>query len=479
MAEKSRGKATTRTKRKTASRKKTTTRAKAARKQSTARQIAAKRKAAAVAEALSREMPEVDEATVTVDDPETEPVTVTVDRQRDRDRGRERPRGREEVRLEPRGTARAKVEERPVTSRRTSSWWQVRPVRERDITAFLRQLIMLLEAGTPLLRSLHTLETRSERQGVREMVQSMREYVEAGNPLWQAFAREDRYFSPVTVNMIKASEASGTLTIVLQRIVDFRERRELMVRRIRSAAFYPVVLILFAFAVVTLIAVWVIPQFQEIFQAFDLKPSGISEFFFGAAWLLSVTWWIILLVVLALTLLYFFWWTRSPVRRTYGDRLRLRLPIVGPIAKKNAIAEFTRTFGLMLRSGLSMLVTLDLCRNAMSNRAYVHVIQDMRDSVERGEGLERPLRQAEKEGLFPGTVVDMLITGEETGKLDMICEQIADRYEEEVSIQVNSIGEAIQPIIVILLGLVVAGLAIALFSPLVQMIEKISTGAGV
>ena len=476
MAERSRSKVSSRSKRKTATRK-TTTRAKAARKKSTAKQLAAKKKAAAVAEALTRELPEVDEATVTVDEPDSAPVTVTVDRQRDRDRGRDTTRARDEVRLEPRGTARAKVEERPVTSRSPSNWWQVRPVRERDITAFLRQLIMLLEAGTPLLRSLHTLETRSERQGVRDMVRSMREYVEAGNPLWQAFAREDRYFSPVTVNMIKASEASGTLTIVLQRIVDFRERRELMIRRIRSAAFYPVVLILFAFAVVTLIAVWVIPQFEEIFKAFDLESSGVTAFFFGAAALLAATWWIILLVVLAITLLYFFWWTRSPVRRTYADRFRLRLPIIGPIAKKNAIAEFTRTFGLMLRSGLSMLVTLDLCRNAMSNRAYVHVIQDMRDSVERGEGLERPLRQAEKENLFPGTVVDMLITGEETGKLDVICEQIADRYDEEVKIQVDTIGEAIQPIIVILLGLVVAGLAIALFGPLVQMIEKISAGA--
>lgn len=477
MAERSRSKVSSRTKRKTATTRKTTTRAKAARKKSTAKQLAARKKAAAVAEALTRELPDVDEATVTVEEPDAAPVTVTVDRQRDRDRGHETLRTREEVRLEPRGTARAKVEERPVSTRPTTSWWQVRPVRERDITAFLRQLIMMLEAGTPLLRSLRTLETRSERQGVRDMVQSMREYVEAGNPLWQAFAREDRYFSPVTVNMIKASEASGTLTIVLQRIVDFRERRELMTRRIRSAAFYPVVLILFAFAVVTLIAVWVIPQFEEIFEAFELEPSGVSEFFFAAAWLLSVTWWIILLIVLALALAYVFWWTRSPVRRTYGDRLRLRLPIIGPIAKKNAIAEFTRTFGLMLRSGLSMLVTLDLCRNAMSNRAYVHVIQDMRDSVERGEGLERPLRQAEKERLFPGTVVDMLITGEETGKLDVICEQIADRYDEEVSIQVDTIGEAIQPIIVILLGLVVAGLAIALFGPLVQMIEKISAGA--
>ncbi|MEX2016753.1 MAG: type II secretion system F family protein [Candidatus Hydrogenedentales bacterium] len=478
MADKSRDRGRLGARRSTATKRKTTTRAKAERKRSAARTIAARKKAAVVTEALARELPDVDEATVTVDEPGVGPVTVTVDRQRDRDR-RDVTGVREEVRLEPRATPRSRVEERPVAGRRTARWWQGRPVRERDITAFLRQLIMLLEAGTPLLRSLHTLETRSEREGVREMVHSMREYVEAGNPLWQAFAREDRYFSPVMINMIKASEASGTLTIVLERIVEFRERRELMVRRIRSAAFYPVVLILVAFIVITIIAAWVIPQFKMIFRSFELEETGITAFFFGAAAALAATWWIILLVVFALVLAYYLWFKRSPVRRTYGDRFRLRLPIVGPIIKKTAVVEFTRTFGLMLRSGLSMLVTLDLCRNAMSNRAYVHVIQDMRDSVERGEGLERPLRQAEKERLFPGTVVDMLITGEETGQLDVICQQIANRYEEEVRIQVDTIGEALQPIIVIVLGIVVAGLAVAIFGPLVQMIEKISTGAGV
>jgi type II secretory pathway component PulF len=349
-----------------------------------------------------------------------------------------------------------------------------RRLRDRDVISFLRQLIMLLEAGTPMLKSLKSLETRGETPAVRQMVANITNYVEAGNPLWQAFARES--FSPVDVNLIKASEASGTLTTVLRRIVEYRERRSLMKKRVQTAMIYPVVLLTVGFAVLVVIATVVIPPFVDIFDSMDVEISGYTKFVMGVFGFIAAWWWLLALVVVGLVLFYVLIWSRNPIWRATSDRIKIRLPIVGNIARKNAVAEFCRTFSLMLRSGLSMMVTLDLCRNSMGNRAYADTIQDMRDSVERGEGFEKPLRNAERKGLFAGVVVDMLITGEETGTVDDISEQIADTYEEEIKIQLETIGEALLPIVVVTLGAFAICVALALFSPIVQLINAVAAG---
>ena len=351
-------------------------------------------------------------------------------------------------------------------------------VRRRDVTAFLRQLIMMIEAGTPILKALKTLSTRGGRAGIRGMVAGMTEYVESGNPLWQAFAREDRNFSSVDVSLIKASEASGTLTTVLTRIVSYREQHERMERRVRGAMIYPSVVGFACFAAVVLIAKFVIPEFEGIFKTFDIEITGYSKTMIGIYKFVADWWWLMIIVVAVLYAVNRAFLMSSPLHRIRMDRLMLRLPVVGSLQQRWAIADFMRTFSLMMKSGLSMMSTLDLCRDSIRNRAYSDAIQEMRDSVERGEGLEQPLRTAERKGLLPPVVTDMLLTGEDTGTLDTISSHIADTYEEEVTMAVATIGEAVQPIITIFMGAVVLTLAVGLFGPLVQMIEKISA-AGV
>lgn len=347
-------------------------------------------------------------------------------------------------------------------------------LRNKDVTSFLRQLIMLLEAGTPMLKSLKSLEARGERPAVRQMVGNITNYVEAGNPLWQAFARES--FTPVDVNLIKASEASGTLTTVLRRIVDYREQRSLMQKRVQTAMIYPIVLVAVGFAVLVVIAEVVIPPFIDIFNTMDVEISGYTKFVVGVFDFIGAWWWLILLAVAGLVAFYVLVWARNPVLRQSTDLIKLRLPVAGPIARKNAVADFCRTFSLMLKSGLSMLVTLDLCRNSMGNRAYADTLQDMRDSVERGEGFEKPLRVAERKGLIQGVTVDMLCTGEETGTVDEIADQISRTYEEEVKIALDTVGEALLPIVVVTLGAFAIMVALALFSPIVQLINAVSAG---
>ncbi|MBI3118907.1 MAG: type II secretion system F family protein, partial [Candidatus Hydrogenedentes bacterium] len=228
-------------------------------------------------------------------------------------------------------------------------------VRHSDVTSFLRQLIMLLEAGTPILRSLKTLSSRGQRASARALIADVAAYVEAGNPLWQAFDRHPRYFDSVFVNLIRASEASGTLVTVLRRTVDYREKRELLTKRVRGAMIYPILLVVACFGVMVLLITVVIPQFKDLFE-----KAGIAD---QVPWYTNVLlntsdsflkWcWVPVVALFLLIFIYKFWYVRGPLRRLRADRVKLRIPIMGKILHKSALVELTRTMSLLLRSGLS------------------------------------------------------------------------------------------------------------------------------
>jgi type IV pilus assembly protein PilC len=171
------------------------------------------------------------------------------------------------------------------------------------------------------------------------------------------------------------------------------------------------------------------------------------------------------------------WWVRNPLRQLAADRAKLRVPVFGGLGRRQVTADFMRTFAMLLRSGVSMMATLDLCKNSVSNRAYIGVVQDMRDSIEAGEGLEAPLRKAEKEGYLAGVVVDMLLTGEESGGLERVADQIASTYEEDIEIGVAGLTEAITPIFVVFMGFIVGGIVLGMFLPLISMIQTLSSGS--
>jgi type IV pilus assembly protein PilC len=347
-------------------------------------------------------------------------------------------------------------------------------VPQRDITAFLRQLIMLVEAGTPILKSLRTLSERGPRAGIRALVADIAQYVEAGNPLWQAFERHPRYFTPDFVNLIKASEASGTLVSVLERVANYRERRQLLAKRVQSAMLYPIVLMFVCAGVVVVLTKFVVPSFMDMYSKMNMKLPAFTTRFLGVVDFIGTWWWLLIAGLIVLIVLYKLL-VRNPLWRLRADRIKLSIPLIGPILNKYAIVEFTRTLSLLLKSGLSMMVTLDLVRNAIKNRAVAHMLQSVRDSVERGAGLEQPLRQASR--IIPPVVTDMLVTGEESGQLDKIAEQVADIYEEEMNISVGALGDMLVPIVTILIGILVAIVALALFVPMISMMDQVQGGA--
>lgn len=346
-------------------------------------------------------------------------------------------------------------------------------VRERDIVIFLRQLIMLLEAGTPLLRSLKTLSERTENASVRALVSDIAGYVEMGNPLWQAFERHPVYFNRVFVALVRASEQSGTLVTVLERIAQYRERRQRFARRVQSALVYPFIVFFFCIGVVFLIGRFVLPEFAGIFEKLDQETPPVTQAFLDTFEFLTASWLIptVLVVLVALYVVYRLL-IRNPLWRLRADRLKLMIPYIGPsIIRKNAIVQMARSLSLLLSSGLSMMVTLDLTRNAISNRAVGQIMQDLRDAVEQGESIEDTLRQHSR--VIPGVVTDMLVTGEESGQMDKIAGHIAEAYEDEVNTSIGTLTELIPPVLAVIMGAFVLVLVLAVFWPLISMIDQL------
>jgi type II secretory pathway component PulF len=347
-------------------------------------------------------------------------------------------------------------------------------IRSREVTAFLRQMSMLIESGTSVTSGLRTLSERTTNPELRKLITDVRDHVEAGNPLWQGFERHAKYFSSVSVNLVKAGEASGTVPTVLRRLIEHREQRESLRRRVTRALIYPAIVAVAAAAFLFVVSKLVIPAFVQMFEDVDVDVPRLTRVVIGVANLIGNYWLLWLILVVALVVIYKVF-SASPGGRLVVDRLKLKLPGSSRIATSATIAEFTRTFALLLRSGVSILVTLDLIRDSLRNRAFGESLRAVRDSLERGEGLEAPLREND---YVPPIVTDMLVTGEEAGTLDAISDRIADTYEEDVDLALNTLSSLIEPVLAIGLGIIVLILVLTLFLPYVSMIDQIA-GAGI
>jgi len=335
-----------------------------------------------------------------------------------------------------------------------------------EITFFIRQLIMLLESGVPLLRGLRTMSERTHNRHLRKVIASIADSVEEGNTLWQSFSRHPEYFSPVFVNLVKAGEASGNLSVILERVARYREQTDQLRKRLRSAMMYPLTVGLMGIAVIVLFVIVVIPMFEEMFSEFELEMPPITQFVVGVSHFLKGFWWLLILLIIALIVAYRIW-VATPPGRYIVDRLKLRLPIFGPIFTKSAVVEFASTFGMLLGSGIPILAAIDLTRDSITNRAFARTMNDIHESVERGEGLETPLK---RNPYMPAPVIDMLVTGEESGSLDTISNKIAEFYQSDVERNVNTLSTLIEPVMILCLGVVVLILILSFIIPYVDLI---------
>ncbi len=352
-------------------------------------------------------------------------------------------------------------------------------VSTKALTLFTRQMSTLQDAGLPLLRSLQILEDQQKPGKLKNVLGDVCESISGGSSLSEAFAHHPRVFNRLYVKMVAAGEVGGVLDVVLQRLSEFMEKAQRLKRRIIGAMIYPGVVISIAVAIVTGIMYFVIPKFQEIFADFEVTLPDLT------LWLINISRWVAgkepeqkipgaLWIIASPFLLFFFFKLVRMTKfgRALTDIVRMKIPVIGTLIKKTAIARFTRTLGTLIAAGVPILEAILITRDTSGNYVFEKALTKVHDSIREGETFAKPLRESK---VCDAIVVNMIDVGEETGDLDAMLMKIADNYEEEVDVAVASLLSLLEPFMVVILGGIVGTIVLALFLPLVAMIDKVAS----
>ena len=345
-------------------------------------------------------------------------------------------------------------------------------IKRKDLTIFTRQLSILLDAGLPLIRSLKTLEKQAKNPAIRSTLSSASESVEGGSTFSEALAQHPKSFDKLYLNMIRAGEAAGAMETILDRLAMFLEKAARIAGKVKSAMIYPSVILSVATLITIGLMVFIVPNFKKIFDellAGEPLP-GLTNMVIGFSNILRERAWIVL-VWLAIGAVLFFIFRKIPFGRFVLDWLKYNMPLLGPIVSKTAISRFSRTLGTLLSSGVPVLNALTIVKETSGNELVSNAVQKVHEAVKEGEGIAGPLGATK---VFPEMVISMIEVGEETGKLPEMLEKVADTYEEEVDNAVSALTSLIEPIMIVGLAVVIGTIVIAMFLPLVKIIEKLS-----
>ncbi|MFP4158491.1 MAG: type II secretion system F family protein [Desulfobacterales bacterium] len=343
-------------------------------------------------------------------------------------------------------------------------------VKEQDIIVFCRQFSTMIDAGLPIIQCLDILQSQQENPTFKKMLKDIKESVESGKTLAESLKKYPNHFDDLFVNMVAAGEAGGILDVILRRLSTYMEKAARLKSQVKGAMTYPLVTILIAIAVVAVILVFVIPVFQEMFADFgQTLPAptrmviGMSEFVKG-----NILW---IIIGVALLIFAFRRFYKTEKGRETIDGLTLKLPVVGILVRKVAVAKFTRTMGTMLASGVAILEALDIVARTAGNKSIEKAIYKVRAGIAEGQTIADPLSET---GVFPPMVCQMIAVGESTGAIDAMLEKIADFYEEEVDQAVENLTSMIEPFMLVFLGVVIGGLVVSMYLPVFQMAGAIS-----
>lgn len=360
-------------------------------------------------------------------------------------------------------------------------------VSTKLLTSFTRQLSTLMDAGLPILRSLRILEQQQKPGVLRVALRHVADDVEGGATLSEAMARNPKVFDRLYTNMIAAGETGGVLDVILQRLADFMEKAQRLKRKVIGAMIYPVCVVSFALMIVAGIMYFVVPKFKQIFMDFGadlpgptLMLLGMSDFMVGKTTnangervdMFIPGWAYIIISPVCFIVVY------KLIRAFQGGRYamdiaKLKIPIMGSILQKTAVARFTRTLGTLIAAGVPILEAIMITRDTAGNEVYSRALGKVHDSIREGESFAAPLKATK---VVDGLVVNMVDVGEETGDLDKMLIKVADNYDEEVEVLVASLVSMLEPIMVIVLGVLVGFIVVALFLPMVSLINNLSGG---
>jgi len=342
-------------------------------------------------------------------------------------------------------------------------------VKTRDVVIFTRQFATMINAGLPLVQSLTILAQQTENKVLKDVTKQVVYDVEAGNTLADALRKHPKAFSDLYVNMVAAGEAGGILDTILLRLATFLEKNDALVRKVKGAMIYPGVIMSVAGAAIAILLIFVIPTFQEMFASVNMALPLPTRIVIGASRVLTHWWWAIIAVVgLAVFGLRQYYATHEGRKRI--DLMLLNAPVLGDVLRKSAVSRFTRTLGTLISSGVSILDGLEITAKTAGNRVIHDAVMQSRQSIAGGETIAAPLQAS---GVFPPMVISMVAVGEQTGGLDEMLAKIADFYDEEVDVAVSALLSLMEPIMIVVLGVVVGGMVVAMYLPIFDMVNAV------
>ena len=342
-------------------------------------------------------------------------------------------------------------------------------VSTRDIVIFTRQFATMINAGLPLVQSLDILAKQTENPALSEVTRQVVYDVESGHTLADAFSKHPKAFTDLYVNMVAAGEAGGILDTILLRLATFLEKNDALMRKVKGAMVYPGVIFTVAAVAVAVLLIFVIPTFQAMFASVNLELPLPTRIVIGASQLLINYWWVILLVIgLSVFGIRKYYATDDGKKRI--DQMLLNAPVLGDLLRKSAVSRFTRTLGTLISSGVSILDGLEITAKTAGNRVIHDAVMASRNSIAGGETIAAPL---EKSKVFPPMVISMIAVGEQTGGLDEMLSKIADFYDDEVDVAVSALLSLMEPIMIVVLGVIVGGMVVAMYLPIFDMVNAV------
>ena len=342
-------------------------------------------------------------------------------------------------------------------------------VTTRDVVIFTRQFATMINAGLPLVQSLSILAQQTENKTLKEVTKAVVYDVEAGNTLADALRKHPKAFPELYVNMVAAGEAGGILDTILLRLATFLEKNDALIRKVKGAMVYPAVIISVAVIAVAVLLIFVIPTFSAMFASVNMTLPLPTRVVIGASHILTRYWWLIIGGVAAgLFALRTYYGTPNGKKAIDGGLLRA--PVLGDLLRKSAVSRFTRTLGTLISSGVSILDGLEITAKTAGNRVIHDAIMSSRQSIAGGETIAGPLLAS---GVFPPMVISMISVGEQTGGLDEMLAKIADFYDAEVDVAVSALLSLMEPIMIVVLGVIVGGMVVAMYLPIFDMVNAV------
>ena len=339
------------------------------------------------------------------------------------------------------------------------------PMKEKVV--FMKQLSTMVGAGLPLTRGLQIMEQQVANPMFKKVISQVKSSVESGKSLAESFKRADEVFDEVTINLIEAGESSGNLDVILNKLAVELEENQKLMAKLKSALTYPMILSVVIIAVVLLMMFVLVPSMTEIYGEFDAELPFITQFLMDMSSFFVKFWWAMLISVLSLIIAYKVW-IDTPKGKRNRDKILIKIPILGMMISKIQIAQFTRLLGLLLSSGLSIIRALELSAMSLSNEMFREVILASRDEVEKGGSLAIPIARSE---YYPLLVSSMIAVGEETGELDNVLAKVAEYYKDEVDVATANMSATLEPVFLIIMGLVIAFISLAIYMPMFQLSE--------